>query len=100
MSYNQIKKAIKEDKLKALKKLVEKYPIIVNLENSDAETPLYIAVHEENIDIAKYLMILMLDEKLRLKMGAAGRERVVENFDYRVVAKKFVQIINDKLGIY
>jgi glycosyltransferase involved in cell wall biosynthesis len=51
-------------------------------------------------DIAKYLMILMLDEKLRLKMGAAGRERVVENFDYRVVAKKFVQIINDKLGIY
>jgi hypothetical protein len=32
-------------------------------------------------------------------MGKAGRERVVKNFDYRIVAKKFVQILNDKLGI-
>ena len=51
-------------------------------------------------DIAKYMQRLMNDEPLREKMGKAGRERVVENFDYRVVAKKFVQIINEKLGIY
>lgn len=51
-------------------------------------------------DIAKYLLKLMKDSALRDKMGKAGRERVVENFDYRVVAKRFVQIINDKLGIY
>jgi len=50
-------------------------------------------------DIAKYLLILMEDAALREKMGKAGRERVVANFDYRVVAKRFVQIINDKLGI-
>jgi len=50
-------------------------------------------------DIAKYLMTLMTDAVLRDKMGNAGRARVVENFDYRVVAKRFVQIINDKLGI-
>jgi glycosyltransferase involved in cell wall biosynthesis len=50
-------------------------------------------------DIAKYLMQLMTNAELREKMGKAGRERVVENFDYRVVAKRFVQIINDKLGI-
>jgi glycosyltransferase involved in cell wall biosynthesis len=50
-------------------------------------------------DIAKYLLMLMNDPELRDKMGKAGRERVVENFDYRVVAKKFVQIISDKLGI-
>jgi len=50
-------------------------------------------------DIAKYLLILMKDAALRDKMGKAGRERVVENFDYRVVAKRFVQIMNDKLGI-
>jgi glycosyltransferase involved in cell wall biosynthesis len=50
-------------------------------------------------DIAKYLLELMKDAHLRQKMGMAGRERVVENFDYRVVAKRFVQIINDKLGI-
>lgn len=50
-------------------------------------------------DIANYLMVLMTDPALREKMGKAGRERVVANFDYRVVAKRFVQIINDKLGI-
>jgi glycosyltransferase involved in cell wall biosynthesis len=50
-------------------------------------------------DIAKYLMVLMTDAALREKMGKAGRERVVKNFDYRVVAKRFVQIMNDKLGI-
>jgi alpha-maltose-1-phosphate synthase len=32
-------------------------------------------------------------------MGKAGRERVVNNFDYRLVAKRFVQLMNDKLGI-
>ncbi len=51
-------------------------------------------------DIAKYLLTLMQDEKLRDKMGKAGRERVVENFDYRVVAKRFVRIINERLGIH
>ena len=51
-------------------------------------------------DIAKHLMTLMTDSDLRDKMGKAGRERVVENFDYRVVAKRFVQIINERLEIF
>lgn len=50
-------------------------------------------------DIATYLMDLMTDPTLREKMGRAGRERVVANFDYRVVAKRFVQIVTDKLGV-
>jgi glycosyltransferase involved in cell wall biosynthesis len=50
-------------------------------------------------DIANYLMDLMTDAVLREKMGKAARERVVKYFDYRVVAKRFVQIIGDKLGI-
>ena len=50
-------------------------------------------------DIGKYLMLLMTDTSLRDRMGKAARERVVRNFDYRVVARKFVQIMNDKLGI-
>jgi alpha-maltose-1-phosphate synthase len=50
-------------------------------------------------DIASYLMPLMTDSALRDKIGQAGRERVVKKFDYRVVAKRFVQIINEKLGI-
>lgn len=50
-------------------------------------------------DIANYLMDLMTDKKLRDTMGKAGRERVVELFDYRVVAQKFVDIISNRLGI-
>ena len=53
------------------------------------------SVHE----IADYLMKLMTDSELRIKMGKAARERVVEHYDYRVVAKKFVQMISDRLGI-
>jgi glycosyltransferase involved in cell wall biosynthesis len=51
-------------------------------------------------DIAKYLLTLMKDPDLRQKMGAAGRERVVANFDYRIVAEKFVRIITERLGIH
>ena len=51
-------------------------------------------------DIAKYLLQLMKDAELRERMGKAGRERVVENFDYRAVAKRFLQIVNEKLGTY
>ena len=50
-------------------------------------------------DIAKDLLILMNDVALRDKMGKAGRERVVANFDYRIVAKKFVEIMHNKLGL-
>jgi len=50
-------------------------------------------------DIANNLTDLMNDPALREKMGKAGRERVIENFDYRVVAKRFLKIMNNKLGI-
>jgi alpha-maltose-1-phosphate synthase len=50
-------------------------------------------------DIAKYLMELMTNPELRKKMGEAGRQRVVEKFDYRVVAKRFVEIISQRLEI-
>ena len=50
-------------------------------------------------DIAKYLMELMTNPELRKKMGEAGRQRIVEKFDYRVVAKRFVEIISQRLGI-
>ena len=50
-------------------------------------------------DIAKDLLVLMNDAALREKMGKAGRKRVVANFDYRIVAKRFVEIMEQKLGI-
>ena len=50
-------------------------------------------------DIANYLMDLMTDANLREQMGKEGRKRVVENFDYRVIARKFVEIVSRRLGI-
>ncbi|MEK7996177.1 MAG: glycosyltransferase, partial [Planctomycetota bacterium] len=50
-------------------------------------------------DIANYLMDLMQDPGLRERMGKEGRKRVVENFDYRVIAKKFVEIVSRRLGV-
>ncbi|GAK56250.1 glycosyl transferase group 1 [Candidatus Vecturithrix granuli] len=50
-------------------------------------------------DIANYLLDLMTDPALRENMGKAARARVVKYFDYRVVAKRFVQIIHEKFGI-
>jgi len=62
-------------------------------------TPRIVDYRADVSDIAKYMSILMNDALLREKMGKAGHDRVVKNFDYRVVAKKFVQIMNDRLGI-
>ena len=50
-------------------------------------------------DIAAHLKTLMKDAPLRARMGQAGRARAVENFDYRIVAQRFVQIVSQRLGI-
>ena len=50
-------------------------------------------------DIANYLIDLMQDANLRQKMGEQGRKRAIENYDYRVIAKKFVEIISERFGI-
>ncbi len=50
-------------------------------------------------DIARYLEALMNDPHLRRRLGLAARQRVVEHFDYRVVARQFVDIIQRRLGI-
>jgi len=50
-------------------------------------------------DIAKYLLTLMQNSGLRRKMGEAGRKHVAELFDYRQVAKRFLKIVSDRLGI-
>lgn len=50
-------------------------------------------------DIANYLLELMTNEPLRKKMGEAARKRAVENFDYRIVARRFLQVISERLGV-
>jgi glycosyltransferase involved in cell wall biosynthesis len=41
----------------------------------------------------------MNNPDLRDKMGKAGRDRVVKHYDYRVVAKRFVELLQERLGI-
>jgi len=50
-------------------------------------------------DNADSLMKLMVDSQLRERMGATARKRVLERFDYRVVARKFLEILQNRLGI-
>jgi starch synthase len=50
-------------------------------------------------DLAEHLMRLMQDADLREEMGQAGRRRAVEVYDYRVVARRFIQILSDRLDI-
>ena len=50
-------------------------------------------------DIADYLMDMMTDPELRRRMGEAGRKRVIELFDYRVVARRLMEILSNRLGI-
>jgi starch synthase len=58
------------------------------------------AEYRASVDgIAKYLLKLMRDAGLRRRMGVAGRKRVVESFDYRQVARRFLRLVSDRLGI-
>jgi glycosyltransferase involved in cell wall biosynthesis len=50
-------------------------------------------------DIANYLMDLMQQPDLRHRLGEAGRRRAVELFDYRVVAKRFVSLMAERLNL-
>jgi len=46
-------------------------------------------------DIATYLKLLLNDADLRKRMGEAGRRRAVEHFDYRLVARRLVDILKN-----
>ncbi|HSB66901.1 MAG TPA: glycosyltransferase family 4 protein [Anaerolineales bacterium] len=64
-------------------------------------TPPRIADYRADVDdLRQYLKLLMHDPGLRQKMGEAARQRVIEHFDYRIVARHFVEIVNTRLGIY
>jgi len=63
------------------------------------DTPRIVDYRADVPDIANYMEMLMNDASLRDKLGKAGHERVVANFDYRVVAKKFLWIMSERLGI-
>jgi glycosyltransferase involved in cell wall biosynthesis len=50
-------------------------------------------------DIAEYLLKLLDDPDLRTRMGDAGRARAVEHYDYRVVARRLLDILAEKFDL-
>lgn len=47
-------------------------------------------------DVAIYLKQLLNDAPLRQRMGEAGRRRAVERYDYRVVARRLMEILSER----
>lgn len=46
-------------------------------------------------DLEAFLTRLLCDPALRARMGAAGRARVVKHFDYRLVARQFLELVSE-----
>ena len=46
-------------------------------------------------DIARYLKLLLNDPALRQRMGEAGRQRVVTKYEYRNVARRLIEILQE-----
>ena len=51
-------------------------------------------------DIATHLKNLMADSDLRIRLGKAARRHVSEHFDYKVITKRLIEIIKEKLEIF
>ncbi len=50
-------------------------------------------------DLAAHLYALLNEPELRQRLGTAGRARVSELYDYRTVARRFVELVGAKLGL-
>jgi glycosyltransferase involved in cell wall biosynthesis len=62
--------------------------------------PPRLADYRANVhDLRVHLEALMRDPALRHRLGEGGRKRAVQFFDYRTVAKRFVEIITRRLEI-
>ena len=62
-------------------------------------TPVRLADYRASVpDLAEHLRSLLNDPVLRRRMGEAGRERVLD-YDYRKVARRFIEIVKRKLNL-
>jgi glycosyltransferase involved in cell wall biosynthesis len=64
------------------------------------DTPRTVDYRAKVSDIQTHLYKLMNDIAYANRLGKAGRQRVLEKFDYREVARQFVKLINTRLNIY
>ncbi|WP_142685181.1 glycosyltransferase family 4 protein [Chitinophaga polysaccharea] len=62
-------------------------------------TPRTVDYRADVNDIRQYLQRLMTDAAYREQLGKAARKRITANFDYRVIARQFIQLMHEKLNI-
>ena len=62
-------------------------------------SPKTLAYRADIEDLRKYTLQLLTDDKLREKMGKQARKHVLENLDYRHIAKQMVDITKDRLDL-
>ena len=65
----------------------------------DFKHPKTLAYRADVDELQEYLLKLLTDDELRAKMGEQGREHVVQNLDYKDIAKKMLEITNKKLNL-
>lgn len=63
------------------------------------DTPKTFGYRADIDDLEKYTKELMLNPELRRTLGENARRYVLENLDYRVIAKKMLRVIEERLGI-
>lgn len=62
------------------------------------DSPRTVGYRADVPDLAIHLKKLMTDRDLRSSLGIAARIHVKEHFDYRVVARRFLEIVKIRLG--
>jgi len=63
------------------------------------EKPKVFAYRASIPDLAKYLKLLLTDDKLREEMGRNAHEHAMDNFRYNLVAKKAYETLQRKLNL-
>ncbi|MFC1769275.1 glycosyltransferase family 4 protein [Nanoarchaeota archaeon] len=63
------------------------------------DSPKTFAYRADIDELKEFTLKLLNDENLRNEMGQAGRQHAVNNFDYRTISKKMVDITKEKLNL-
>ena len=63
------------------------------------EKPKTFAYRADIEELRTYTLRLLTDDNLREEMGRNAREHAVQNFDYKIISKKMLDIIKEKLEL-
>jgi len=64
------------------------------------DSPKTFAYRADINDLRDYSLRLLTDPDLRNAMGEQARKHALENFDYRIIARKMLGVIRERLGLH